>query len=148
MLVFITAENGLPFWLLSEIGIVDIINSPVTSVLRHKILIYFTWDVFKCGISYFIYIMSSRNTSTGILPNCKAFLYCFLFMLKQQRIWVWLCKPVLFVKSCHIDIKFCRNQNRSTAGCSKLKRSVDMTSSGKNGLSIKTSKIKVEINYT
>ena len=27
-------------------------------------------------------------------------------------------------------------QNRSTEGCSKLKRSVDMTSSGKNGLNI------------
>ena len=29
-------------------------------------------------------------------------------------------------------------QNRSTKGCSKLKRSVDMTSSGKNGLNIRT----------
>ena len=27
-------------------------------------------------------------------------------------------------------------QNRSTEGCSKLKRSVDMTSSGKNGLNM------------
>ena len=29
-------------------------------------------------------------------------------------------------------------QTRSTAGCSKLKRSVDMTCSGKNGLNIST----------
>ena len=29
-------------------------------------------------------------------------------------------------------------QNRSTEGCSKFKRSVDMTSSGKNGLNIRT----------
>ena len=29
-------------------------------------------------------------------------------------------------------------QNRSTEGCSKLKRSVDMTISGKNGLNIRT----------
>ena len=29
-------------------------------------------------------------------------------------------------------------QNRSTEGCSKLTRSVDMTSSGKNGLNIRT----------
>ena len=29
-------------------------------------------------------------------------------------------------------------QNRSTEGCSKLKRSVDMTSSGNNGLNIRT----------
>ena len=31
-----------------------------------------------------------------------------------------------------------QKQNRSTEGCAKLKRSVDMTSSGKNGLNIKT----------
>ena len=31
-----------------------------------------------------------------------------------------------------------KEQNRSTEGCSKLKRSVDMTSSGKNGLNIRT----------
>ena len=31
-----------------------------------------------------------------------------------------------------------KTQNRSTEGCSKLKRSVDMTSSGKNGLNIRT----------
>ena len=33
---------------------------------------------------------------------------------------------------------FHKEQNRSTEGCSKLKRSVDMTSSGKNGLNIRT----------
>ena len=33
---------------------------------------------------------------------------------------------------------FVYKQNRSTDGCSKLKRSVDMTSSGKNGLNIRT----------
>ena len=32
----------------------------------------------------------------------------------------------------------CIKQNRSTEGCSKLKRSVDMTSSGKNGLNFRT----------
>ena len=33
----------------------------------------------------------------------------------------------------------CRDkQNGSTKGCSKLKRSVNMTSSGKNGLNIRT----------
>ena len=31
-----------------------------------------------------------------------------------------------------------KKQNRSTEGCSKLKRSVDMTSSRKNGLNIRT----------
>ena len=34
--------------------------------------------------------------------------------------------------------QFATKQNRSTEGCSKLKRSVDMTSSGKNGLNIRT----------
>ena len=29
-------------------------------------------------------------------------------------------------------------QNRSTEGCSEIKRSVDMTNSGKNGLNIRT----------
>ena len=33
---------------------------------------------------------------------------------------------------------FRTKQNRSTEGCSKLKRSVDMTSSEKNGLNIRT----------
>ena len=33
---------------------------------------------------------------------------------------------------------FSAKQNRSTEGCSKLKRSVDMTSLGKNGLNIRT----------
>ena len=37
-----------------------------------------------------------------------------------------------------ITKKLISKQNGSTEGCSKLKRSVDMTSSGKNGLSIKT----------
>ena len=31
-----------------------------------------------------------------------------------------------------------KKQNRSTEGCSRLKRSVDMTSSGKNGINIRT----------
>ena len=34
--------------------------------------------------------------------------------------------------------QFVIKQNRSTEGCSKLKRSVDMTSSGNNGLNIRT----------
>ena len=33
-----------------------------------------------------------------------------------------------------------KEQNRSTEGCSKLKRCVDMTSLGKNGLNIRTNK--------
>ena len=36
------------------------------------------------------------------------------------------------------DYSILGRQNRSTEGCSKLKRSVDMTSSGKNGLNIRT----------
>ena len=37
-----------------------------------------------------------------------------------------------------LGVTFDQKQNRSTEGCSKLKRSVDMTSSGKNGLNIRT----------
>ena len=36
------------------------------------------------------------------------------------------------------DLRVLVEQNRSAEGCSKLKRSVDMTSSGKNGLNIRT----------
>ena len=36
------------------------------------------------------------------------------------------------------EFYFILKQNRSTEECSKLKRSVDMTSSGKNGLNIRT----------
>ena len=43
-------------------------------------------------------------------------------------------KNILWKALCTIRMK----QNRSTKGCSRLKRSVDMTSSGKNGLNIRT----------
>ena len=36
------------------------------------------------------------------------------------------------------QLLYLSKQNRSTGGCSKLKRSVDMTNSGKNGLNIRT----------
>ena len=36
----------------------------------------------------------------------------------------------------------CSKQNTSTEGCSKLKRSVDMTSSGKNGLNIEQMQVR------
>ena len=44
------------------------------------------------------------------------------------------------VELCEELVEFCERykQNRSTWGCSKLKMSVDMTSSGKNGLNIRT----------
>ena len=53
---------------------------------------------------------------------------------------------VLFIKTLMLsvigfEVEFkgiSEKQNRSTEGCSKLKRSVDMTSSGKNGLNIRT----------
>ena len=37
-----------------------------------------------------------------------------------------------------IHVQMYVKQNRNTEGCSKLQRSVDMTSSGKNGLNIRT----------
>ena len=45
--------------------------------------------------------------------------------------------PNYFLLICK-TIVFNMKQNRSTEGCSILKRSVDMTSSGKNGLNIRT----------
>ena len=50
---------------------------------------------------------------------------------------------VIITKSAHIfhdkvEMQINYEQNGSTEGCSKLKRSVDMTSSGKNGLNIRT----------
>ena len=37
-----------------------------------------------------------------------------------------------------VNVFLIEGQNRSTEACSKLKRSEDMTSSGKNGLNIRT----------
>ena len=42
------------------------------------------------------------------------------------------------IKIKFMTLKSIEGQNRSTEGCSKLKRSVDMTSSGMNGLNIRT----------
>ena len=54
-----------------------------------------------------------------------------------------ICPNTLIVSSSEYLVldslrEFLHKQNRSTEGCSKLKRSVDMTSSGKNGLNIRT----------
>ena len=43
----------------------------------------------------------------------------------------------MIIKHTHPRVTISK-QNRSTEGCSKLKRSVDMTSPGKNGLNIRT----------
>ena len=45
-----------------------------------------------------------------------------------------------------IDVIF--KANRSTEGCSKLKRSVDMTSSGMNGLNIRTNASMAAVSMT
>ena len=65
-------------------------------------------------------------TVMGTLPHLNYESLCRLFA--QMR------NYFLSVDIGKIDTK----QNRSTEGCSKLKRSVDMTSSGKNGLNIRT----------
>ena len=52
-----------------------------------------------------------------------------------QLAWLtWFTSPTFSRNATAVYLK----QNRSTEGCSKLKRSVDMTSSGKNGLNIRT----------
>ena len=54
------------------------------------------------------------------------------------------CEKRIIIDTCHINVLQTGihvprlKQNRSTEGCLKLKRSVDMTSSGKNGLNIRT----------
>ena len=47
------------------------------------------------------------------------------------------CRHNLFIDKI-LQNRYKYKQNRSTEGCSKLKRSVDMTSSGENGLNIRT----------
>ena len=50
-----------------------------------------------------------------------------------------VCQTKRYVKIIlYVNIIRYEAQNRSTEGCSKLKRSVDMKSSGKNGLNIRT----------
>ena len=51
---------------------------------------------------------------------------------------VFTCKSCLFATFLTLCKRIGTKQNRSTEGCSNLKRSVDMTSSGKNGLNIRT----------
>ena len=54
--------------------------------------------------------------------------------LQKDTFVIWPMSPYCIFQIIYIF----RKQNRSTEGCSKLKRSVGMTSSGKNGLNIKT----------
>ena len=56
-------------------------------------------------------------------------------LLKQGYIWERLKSSF---RKCYGQCRDLVKQNRSTEGCSWLKRSVDMTSSGKNGLNIRT----------
>ena len=57
-----------------------------------------------------------------------------LFPKATQAFWF---KTKNLQNSLYTDLLYTK-QNRSTEGCSKLKRSVDMTSSGKNGLNSRT----------
>ena len=70
--------------------------------------------------------------------------FCFLFQVfKVALSFVDHYVPVvinfmIYQRLSMYIIKWAKKQNRSTEGCSKLKRSVDLTSSGKNGLNIRT----------
>ena len=64
MLDLITAENGLSYGLLWKWYsiFIEAINTSVNSVLRHRILIYFTGTFFQCAtvtVHQFFYILHS-----------------------------------------------------------------------------------------
>ena len=70
--------------------------------------------------------------------------YCFIY--QQFHLKVKFCTHLLgksgWISQFFICLSFLialySNENRSTEGCSKLKRSIDMTSLGKDGLNIRT----------
>ena len=70
--------------------LIENINKSVQSVLRHRILNYFTGNFFQSGISSYNQIISSQH----IPPRLPGHLFCFLLMLKRQCIRVWLWKLV------------------------------------------------------
>ena len=65
--------------------LIENINKSIKSVLRHRILIYFTGNFFPSGISSYHQIMSSQH----IPPKLPEHFFCFLLMLKRQCIRVW-----------------------------------------------------------
>ena len=62
----------------------------------------------------------------------------FLLNKKAKQPILYSCQPLTEKQRKNRPQNAFTKQNRSTEGCSKLKRSVDMTSSGKNGLNIRT----------
>ena len=60
--------------------LIETINKSVKSVLRYRILIYFTGNFFQCGISNYNQIMSSQH----IPPNCQDFCPAFCSCLNRS----------------------------------------------------------------
>ena len=89
------------------------------------------------GVGYTI--VFRRNVQTqrgsvepGLLRMTEKGWSCAIRISRKEPDLLMTCVTLL------ISSIFLYKQNRSTEGCSKLKRSVDMTSSGKNGLNIRT----------
>ena len=81
------------------------------------------------------------NVYTG-LNGIKRLLHLLGLLENMWQKLVYYCLQDMFVK--HYALTAAK-QNRSTEGCSKLKRSVDMTSSGRNGLNIRTNAQKSQM---
>ena len=62
MLDYITAENRLSCENMILFIFIGTINTSVNSVIRHKILIYFTGNSLQCGISSYDYYVESKYT--------------------------------------------------------------------------------------
>ena len=106
-----------------------------TFVFRRDVLWY--GDVRPPGLHPSVHPSVRQSQFSAFSPTCFGILsWNFAYdlgLLFYRSIW----SVVNFINLCRTYAPFGR-QNRSTEGCSKLKRSVDMTSSGKNGLNIRT----------
>ena len=83
-------------------------------------------------IHFYVVALLKDNTIFNISFQIGPILLCVSFTYQR---------PICIYSFPHNSSLFGIKQNRSTEGCSKLKRSVDMTSSGKNGLNIRTNSV-------
>ena len=80
----------------------------------------------------------NKSTWLGVITVQRRYCLIKIKTIKKSMFW-YIIKYNYDMALCNgIKDVSCDKQNRSTEGCSKLKRSVDMTSSGKNSLNIRT----------
>ena len=91
---------------------------------------------------HYLYAAASSFTSNRSFPGLRNIIIQQLSSSYRVQFdcytWKMICKPSASDTNYACLGLYCYKQNRSTEKCSKLKRSVDMTSSRKNGLKIKT----------